>query len=275
VAVRTSGARCYTPAVPECPTALGDEARRRLLEAARLASVGRLVPSLAHELSTPLAAIALRVESLARLAEEPGGVQSLEKVHRYLLAVREDTERCKVVLRDLHAFARRPDPTARSVDLNAMCETVARLVRHEAMRRRVELSLALAPGLPAVTGQEGRIVQAIVALVLNALDASPAGGRVGLETRADADGQKVVAVSDEGEGIPAEVEARLGEPLVSSRSPESAGGLGLMAALDIAAAHGGTLTWTTQPGRGSRFALRLPADGARAGAGERTDGDAS
>jgi two-component system NtrC family sensor kinase len=262
--------------VSERSNALSDDVRQRLLEAARLASVGRLVPSFAHELSTPLAAIALRVESLARTAEEPGGAQSLEKVHRYLQAVREDTERCKVVLRDLHAFARRPDPNPRLLDLNALCEAVARLVRHEAMRRRVELSLALAPGLPTVTGQEGRIAQALVALVLNALDASPAGGQVGLETRAEADGQIAVVVSDEGEGIPAEIEARLGEPFVSSRSPESGSGLALMAARGIAVAHGGTLTWANRPGRGSRFVLRLPVvDGGRSAAGGKADDDAS
>jgi signal transduction histidine kinase len=248
------------------------EARQRLLEAARLATVGRLVPSFAHELSTPLAAIALRVESLARSAEEPGGAQSLERVHRYLHAVRDDTERCKVVLRDLHAFARRPDPTPRLMDLNQVCEAVARLVRHEAMRRRVELLLAPVPGLPSLMGQEGRIVQVAVCLVLNAIDASPGGGQVTLATQAAEDGHVALVVSDEGEGIHASVAARLGEPFVSARPAETAGGLGLLASLSIAADHGGTLRWES-PGRGTRFVLRLPLDAGRTSAGGRSDDD--
>lgn len=255
-------AGCYTPHVTERSDRLSGVARQRLLEAARLASVGRLVPSFAHELSTPLAAIALRVESLARSAEEPGGAQTLERVHRYLQAVREDTERCKVVLRDLHAFARQADPLARLLDLNAVCEAVSRLVRHEAMRRRVEVSLVLAGSLPTITGQEGRIVQAVVALALNALDASQAGGRVVLETQAEPDGCVTLSVSDDGEGIPDAVAARLGEPFVSTRSPETGSGLGLMASRSIAAAHGGTLTWESRSGRGARFVLRLPVEGA-------------
>jgi signal transduction histidine kinase len=233
---------------------LGTKTRERLVEASRLATVGRLVPSLVHQLSTPFAAIALRAESLVRTWPEPGEPPP-EKARRYLDAIVSEAETCRELLSLVRDFARPAAATRDAVDPNGVCRGAARIVFHEAMRRQVEVRLDLADGLPAVQGEEGRLRQAVLALVLNAVDASPAGGHVDVATRAEA-GAVLVAVSDQGPGVAAGDEPRLGEAFFSTRPGGL--GLGLLACRTIAEAHGGSLDWESPPGRGSRFRLKLP-----------------
>jgi signal transduction histidine kinase len=239
--------------MPEPPSPLEGVARERLVEAARLAAVGRLLPSLAHQLSTPLASIALRAESLGKAREEDAPPS--DRVERYLQAIVTDTGRCQELLGLMREFARPPVDGREPVDLNAVCRGAARLVLHEAMRRQVEVQLGLAEDLPPVVGREADLRGAVLGMVLNAIDASSTGGRVTVETRSAA-GRVAVMVSDEGEGIAESDRPRLFEPFFSTR-PRGLG-LGLMACRVVAEAHGGSVEVDTQPGRGSRFTLRLP-----------------
>jgi two-component system sensor histidine kinase TtrS len=241
----------------DSPATLDAAVRERLIEAARLAAVGRLLPSLAHQLSTPLASIALRAESLERAGREALTPPS-ERTERYLQAIVADTGRCKELLGLMRDFARPPGDGREPVDLNAVCRGAARLVLHEGMRRQIEVQLELADPLPSLVGQETRLRGAVLWLVLNAIDASPAGGRVTVETSAP-EGQIAVAVADQGAGVAEGDRPRLFEPFFSTRP----GGLGvsLMACRLVTEAHGGTVEVETRPERGSRFTLRFPVQG--------------
>jgi signal transduction histidine kinase len=247
----------------------GEETRQRLLEAARLANLGRIVPSVAHDLSTPLAAIALRAESLEATLAAPPTPASAEKLARYLKAIGEETRRCKLLLAALQDFARRPDPQAAPIELAALCRNAFRLVQHEAMRKQVELKLELHEPLPAPSGQAAGVGQALLALMLNAIDFSPAGAAVVVDLAAAA-GEVVIAVVDQGPGLAEPVRARLFEPLVSTHPPARAAGLGLMACRAIAEAHGGAVM-VKDASPGCRVELRLPVRGRREGG---TDGRA-
>jgi two-component system NtrC family sensor kinase len=243
---------------------LGPETLARLVELTRLAGAGRLVPSVTHQLSTPLASIALRAESLERAVADIPDAALLQKLKSHLQAIRDDTFRCKELLGTLQDFARRPVAAPTSVDLNAVVRGAARLLRHEALRRQVEIVTRLPDALPTIRGDEVRLAQAVLALLQNAILASPGGGRVTLETTADA--QRItVSVADEGEGIPPEARDRLFDPFFSTRPTEAGSGIGLLACRQIAAAHGGEVTWESTPGRGSRFAVALPRGGTPAG----------
>ena len=239
--------------------ALDSETRERLVEAARLATLGRLLPSVIHQLSTPLAAIALRVEGLQRSVAGPEAPASREKTQRYLLAMGEETARCRELLSTLRAFAAGGGRGLAPVDLAAVCRDVTMLVRHEAMQRQIGIDLA-GESVPTVPGQRQRLAQAVLALVLNAVDASPSGGRVEIETRVN-DGRVVVTVHDEGSGMPDQVRLRLFEPFVSTREPGQGLGLGLMACRAIAEEHGGSIELQPGSGKGSRLALSVPRDG--------------
>jgi signal transduction histidine kinase len=236
----------------------GEEARERLLEAARLANVGRIVPSLAHEMSTPLAAIGLRAESLEGALADPQRPAPAEKLTRYLRVIGEETQRCKLLLSTLQEFARRPEATPGPIDLAPLSRAAVRLVHHEAMRRQVELKLELQEPLPAISGNSVRVAHALVSLLLNAIDASPSGAAVVLAAAADASGV-VFSVADEGAGLAEEARARLFEPLASTHPPDRAAGLGLMACRAIAEAQGGSIAFAPGGARGCRVELRLPS----------------
>lgn len=215
------------------------------------------MPSLAHQLATPLAAIALRAESLESSCRDPE-TASGERLERYLHAIVTETGTCKELLGLVRDFARPPCGEREPVDLNVVCRGAARLVLHEAMRRQIEVGLELAEALPPFVGQEARIREAVLALVLNAIDASPPAGRVTLTTSAPPD-EVTVAVADEGEGVPDGDRLRLFEPFFSTR-PHGLG-LGLVACRAVAEVHGGSVEIEARPGRGSCFTLRLPLRG--------------
>jgi signal transduction histidine kinase len=242
----------------------GEDARERLLEAARLANVGRVVPAVAHDLSTPLAAIALRAESLDNALAGPPSPAAQDKLVRYLKAIREETERCKTLLATLQEFARRPGPAAAPVDLASLCRDAVRLVRHEAMRRQVELRVELQPALPSPHAHAPRLGHAVLSLLLNAIEASASGAVVVLAVAAEADGV-LISVADGGKGLSDEARARLFEPLASTHPPDRAAGLGLMAGRSIAESYGGSLSLAAGVPAGTRAELRLPLRGALEG----------
>lgn len=259
------GGGARLPAVPDWPWSPGDEGPARLLEAARLATLGRLVPAVAHQLATPLASIALRAESLEGDLHGPGGAVPGDKLERYLRAISAETLRCKELLANLRVFARAPDPAFGKVDVNALCRGAAALVLHEGMRRQVEVQLDLDEALPVVRGCEGRLGQAVLSLLVNGLDASPAKGRVVLETRVDRPGEVAVTVIDEGPGVSDDVRLRLFETVFSTQPPGRGLGLGLVACRLIAEQHKGSIECTTGHGRGGRFVFRIPSGSGQGG----------
>lgn len=214
-----------------------------------------MVPSFTHQLATPLASIALRAESLEHAGDERAGLgASADRLQRYLGAILQETQKCKELLSTLQQFARPSELANDPVDVNDLCRGATLLVRHEAMRRQVELHLELASPLPPVWGRRGALGQGILALLLNAVDASPPAGRVDVETRLD--GQVVeLTVADAGE-----------------RGAERASslGLGLRAAREIAAEHGGSMA-IDEAEPGGRIVFRLPLRGAAPHAGEQSD----
>lgn len=251
--------------MPDAPWFPGDDPSERLLEAARLAGVGRLVPAVAHQLATPLASIALRAESLEGDLGGSGGAVPRDKLERYLRAISAETLRCKELLGVLRVFARAPEPAFGEVDLNALCRGAATLVLHEAMRRQIEVQLELDEALPVIRGSEGRLGQAVLSLLMNALDASPAAGRVVLETRLDLPGRVAVTVTDEGPGVSDDVRLRLFEDVFSTQAPGRGLGLGLFACRLIAEQHEGSIECAAGHGRGGRFVLRVASGAGKGG----------
>jgi signal transduction histidine kinase len=239
---------------------LDPDSRERLVEASRLATVGRLVASFAHQMSTPLAAIALRAESLEESALEPDRPAAPGKTTRYVHAIGEEAGRCRRLLAALREFGGPLDLRLQAVDLASLCASAALLAQDEALNRQIRLEVELDDPLPLVQGVRGRLGQVVLALLVNALDASPNGGRVLLEARAGGT-EVVVAVSDEGDGLAPEARRRLFLPFASSRPAARGLGLGLMACRAVAEAHGGTLELARET-RGCRFVFRVPLAGA-------------
>lgn len=230
------------------------EAQDRLIRSERLASVGRLAAGLAHEVGNPIAAL-LGLEDL--LLE--GGLEPIEQ-RDFLQRMRKETERINKILRDLLDFAR-PAETgslvgARGNVAEAVADTAALIAPQKDMRD-VSLEISVADDLPLVVLSAEQLVQLVLNLVLNAVDALDGGGKVRVSARANADGVELV-VEDDGPGVSEAVRDRLFEPFVTTKEVGKGTGLGLAVCRGLVEAVGGSIALDSTARVGARFVVTLP-----------------
>ncbi len=216
-------------------------ARTRTLEA--------LGAKVAHEIKNPLAAVRGLVELLHEDAADP-------RQQRRLAVARGEVARIEGILRDYLSFARPLSSLARApCDLDTVGRDVLRVLEDFAARKGVTLT-GEGDAL-AATADAQRVKEALLNLALNAIAATPAGGRVTLSWGPLEDGVSL-AVSDTGCGLDAAALARIGTAFYTTR-PDGTG-LGVHLARQVAEQHGGALTYTSAPGAGTVATLRLPRD---------------
>ena len=244
-----------------------EDRTRRLLRAETLATVGTLGAGVAHEVNNPVAAIASCAEGLLRRAqaEELQGLPAFADFPEYLGIIRDEAFRVKEITRNLLDFSRGGSETAReAVDLERLLQATARLLEHRALRERKRIELRL-EGPLEVRADPAGLRQLLLNVTVNALDASPEGGRVTWTGRATAGGVEL-ACEDEGPGFgPEELERAL-EPFYTRKPAGSGTGLGLAIASAVADQHGGGLELgTCAGGHGARVVVRLSAQGGKHG----------
>ncbi len=236
------------------------EQQQRLELSHRLADVGRLAAGVAHEINTPLASIALRAESLLRRVHEESlrSVPAFEPFPRYLETIEQEAFRCKRIIGSLLDFARPRQPAIAPAQVNAIVETAVALVGDQARVKRVALLTQTDASLPLVPLDGTQVREALVALLLNALDASSAGGEVSVETSRDGADHLRIAVRDQGEGIAPENLDKVFVPFFTTRLPGQGVGLGLSICDGIVRGHGGEMTIESSQGVGTLVTVRLP-----------------
>ena len=235
--------------------------QERMERSGRLADIGQLAAGIAHEINTPLASIALRAESLMKSAADPRllAVESFKNFPRYLKTIDEEIFRCKKIIGALLEFSRSRRPEVRDTDLNQLAEKAADLVGHQIKLKQVSLSLELEPALPHVPADDGQMRQALLALLINALDATASGGQIKVSTGRAEDGMVALTVSDTGMGVPPEHLDKIFTPFFTTKPVGQGTGLGLSACHGIVAAHGGEIQVQSEVGRGTRMTMLLPA----------------
>lgn len=223
-------------------------AQERLLQQERLAIIGKLGASVAHELRNPLGVIGNSVYYLmARLG------QSDEKIARHLDILRREVQVSNNIITDLMSFVHAREVQAAPSDPNALVQaTVERAILPE----NVVVQLDLAPDLPLVAMDPDRMQQVFMNLINNAAQAMPEGGHLTVSTHLE-DAWVRFAFTDTGVGIAPEAQARIFEPLYTTKAKGF--GLGLSIVQFLVDAHGGRVTVTSRPGAGSCFSVLLPA----------------
>ncbi len=225
--------------------------QRQYLRAEQMAAVGQVAAGVAHELRNPLTSIKGLVQVNLR---EAAGHRPLAED---LAVIEHEIRRMERTLRTFLDFARPPQPDRRRLDLTAVMDRVLALVGGRARKQGVSLR-AHRPDAPArVEADQDQLLQLLLNLVLNALDAMPRGGAVEVDVRPPRDGHVEVHVRDTGPGIAPHILPRVFETFVSSK--ETGVGLGLPVSRRIAEDHGGTLSAYNLPEGGACFVLRLPA----------------
>jgi signal transduction histidine kinase len=238
-------------AVEDCRLANANvQLERRLAEGERLAALGQMAATVAHEVKNPLSAI----KSIAQVMSEDEALKSQHA--RDLSLIVGETDRLSSSVTQLLSFASKEPPAAVPCRADALLQSVAGLFRVEADERNIALQSS-AVGDAALDGvQTAAVRDALSNLVLNALQATPAGGRVTVESFCDADGIHF-AVSDSGPGITAELQARIWEPFFTTRQRGT--GLGLAIVRKRMEEAGGSARLApSRNGKGARFELSLP-----------------
>jgi signal transduction histidine kinase len=237
----------------------------RLAATDRLASLGTLAAGLAHEVNNPLALVTASVtHALRELGGGPSALDArrLAELRGALEDAKEGAGRIAGIVRDLAAMARPARPgSPEPVDVNHAVEVVLRMARNELRHRcRVETALGKVPPVP---GDESRIAQVLLNLVVNAAQAIPEGAtarnEIRIVTGLAQDGRVRVEVADTGVGIPPESLGRIFEPFFTTRSGGSGVGLGLPVCQGIVAGLGGEIRVESEVGKGTRVEVLLPA----------------
>jgi len=226
---------------------------QQLFESEKLAAVGRLAASIAHEVNNPLEAIK---NSLYLLSTGKG----LEQNARFLDVARKETERVSHIIRQMLGFARRSGEVE-WVDTNHLLEETLILVEKKLKQSRVDVARQFQAGLPKVRARADQLRQVFLNLMLNAQQAIEGAGRITIRTSVyDQALQPTISVqiSDTGRGISEADISRIFEPFFSTRTKGT--GLGLWVTQDIVRHHGGRIEVTSAEGRGTTFNIILPVD---------------
>ena len=227
----------------------------------RRSTVAALAGSIAHELSQPLGSILHNVYAAERmLASGPVTADTLQDILR---DIRNDDTRAVQIVQRHRVLLQKRDMERAPVDLHSVvCESLA-VLADEAVHRQVRIDAALEPISSVVVGDRVLLQQAVVNLVLNAIDAiddaPPERRCVTVRTRQVTDGVEI-AVEDSGPGLAPELAATAFEPFVTTK--QNGVGIGLTIVRGIIEAHGGTITASNNPGGGATFQFTLPPDGA-------------
>jgi PAS domain S-box-containing protein len=228
----------------------------QLRRADKLAALGTLAAGVAHEVKNPLHALSL---NLHLLVQELGAPEpSKGELEDYLGVLRSEIERIHQIVENFLRFSKPSIPEVKPLDLNALVERVLSLVAFEAAGHRVGIQTEFDPQLDSIAGDEGQIAQVVLNLVINALQAMPAGGTLTLATRRD-NGWAELTVKDTGEGIPHEVVPQIFDPYFTTRP--SGSGLGLAIAHRIVEGHHGTIDVDSKAGLGTTMVVRLALAG--------------
>jgi signal transduction histidine kinase len=230
--------------------------QRNLSHAERLALSGRIMAEVAHEVGTPLHSVMGHLELLREDLARDGVTDAIE---RRLTIIGSQLRRVTEIISQLLDLTRRPPEQKARVDLNRLVRETSELVRPVAAAAGLSLNVDADANLPKLVAHGDQLQQVVLNLLTNAMDATPAGGRIAVTTRAT-DGVVMLEVSDTGCGIGEADRKRIFDPFFSTKEPGRGTGLGLFISAEIVRDHRGRIELEGAEGRGSTFRVVLPVD---------------
>lgn len=227
--------------------------QEQLRHADRLATIGQLAAGIAHELNEPLSTTLGFAQLCRKHPSLPAAASAdLEKIITATLHARE-------TVRKLMLFARERPPVRERISLERIVDEGIAFVESRAQKSGVEIRRDVSPDLPEILADPNQLTQVLVNLAVNAIQAMPKGGTLSVELYRETSGI-ILAVEDDGEGMPPSVVERIFEPFFTTKGVGEGTGLGLSVVHGIVTGHGGTIRVHSGPGQGTRFEIWLPAE---------------
>jgi PAS domain S-box-containing protein len=223
----------------------------QLAQAEKLSSIGLLSAGVAHEVNTPLAVISSQAQMLAKqMPPEDARAKTVEKIVK-------QSFRASEIVNSLLKFSRVSGSDYAEVNINRVIEETLSLVDPMLRASRVTLNAQLAPELPPIYGNAGKLQQVFMNLILNARDAMPRGGELTLATESE-NSTVLVEVTDNGVGIPADHLNKVFDPFFTTKGTSRGTGLGLAVTYGIIREHSGKIDVESTAGKGTTFRLEIP-----------------
>ncbi len=241
------------------------QAQEHMLRIDRMATVGRLTAVIAHEINNPLSGIRTYAKLLQKRAIKEPGVG--EEEHRYLELIESEATRCGEIVNSLLQFSRKSPIKLEPQDISGLTAEALRLVRHRLDLQSVTVNTHLQERLPRIHCSGQQVIQALLAVFINACEAMPSEGTLIVSTGSE-EGEKGVwvRVEDTGVGIDSETLEHIFEPFFSTKEEVHGVGLGLAVVYSIVQRHGGRIDVESTVGKGSEFTLHFPVLPPQAGA---------
>ncbi|HEU0139096.1 MAG TPA: ATP-binding protein [Bryobacteraceae bacterium] len=239
-----------------------ERAHSSLVASEKMASLGKLAATVAHEVNNPLFGM-LTYARLTIKTLQAGDIDPKARAAMIenLKIIERESLRCGEIMKNLLTFARQQRPHRAPTDLNTLVDRAVKLVRHKLEMQDIDLEVTLDPAIPEIRCDSGQIQQVILVLTVNAAEAMPQGGRLTMATACDTTKRTAeVRVRDTGSGIPPEALNKIFEPFFTTKEDQHRTGLGLAIAKNIVEQHAGSLAVESQPGKGTEFVLTLPFD---------------
>ena len=232
----------------------------KLLQSEKQASIGKLAGGVAHEINNPLTGIFTFTHMLLRQKDLPAEVRS------DLETIAQETERVRKIVKGLLDFSRQTELDREPTDVNRLVRYTLSLVENQALIKGINLNFEPGEGLPMITLDRNQMQSVLLNIIMNALDATDAGGSITITTNigisTSKPGQKGIEIlcADTGCGIPPENLNRLFDPFFTTKEVGHGTGLGLSVSYGIVERHGGTIWAQSKVGKGSTFKVWLPTE---------------
>ena len=233
------------------------QTQEQLIQSEKLASLGKLSASIAHEINNPLSGILTYAKLLTkRLKGGPPDPKTLEQVSRSLSLIERETERCSNIVRNLLDFARQREPSLQESNLNTVIEEALLLLSHQMLMKGISVERRFG-NVPGIWADYGQLRQVFVNIALNACEAMGEGMTLTVRSGLlPEEGMAEVEFSDTGVGISGEYVSRIFDPFFTTK--EKGTGLGLSVVYGIVHRHGGKIAIRSQVGKGTTVRILLP-----------------
>ncbi len=237
-----------------------ENAHKGMIHSEKMASLGKLAATVAHEVNNPLfgmltyARLTMKEVIKSDLPED-----KRKRILEYQEIIDHESKRCGELMKGLLTFARQSPPQHAMTQLNKIVDRARALVAHQYSLAQIDLVIHTDAALPEISCDPDQIQQVLIVLLVNACEAMGQGGSVTVSTGALHNGEGVlITVRDTGPGISKDVQAQIFEPFFSTKDDQHRTGLGLAVARGIIDRHGGTITVESNLGQGAEFRVQLP-----------------
>ncbi len=224
------------------------KAEEQMMQSEKLSALARLSAGVAHEIGNPLTSISSYVQILKDMDLDQFTKESLETISRHI-------NRITAIVRQMSSFTKTKDEDFQKKDINEIIESTIQLVKYDKRMKNIEVTRNIPGDLPRVTINSDQLEQVFINIVLNAADAMPDGGELTISALKNENNVNV-EIEDTGKGIPQDIKEKIFDPFFTTK--ERGTGLGLAVSYTIVRSFGGNITVESDPGKGTKFTLKLP-----------------